>query len=41
VVHRITWTPIASDRVRQFWEFSKNEGRTWTTVFDGTYVRKK
>ena len=41
VVHRITWTPIAADKVRQHWEASKNEGRTWTTVFDGTYVKKK
>jgi hypothetical protein len=41
VVHRITWTPLAADKVRQYWEASKNEGRTWTTVFDGTYVRRK
>ena len=41
LIHRITWTPLAGEKVRQFWEASKNEGRTWTTVFDGTYVRKK
>jgi hypothetical protein len=41
VIHRIAWTPIAPDKVRQHWEASKNEGRTWTTVFDGTYVKKK
>ncbi len=40
VVHRITWTPLAPDRVEQHWEASTNEGRTWSTVFDGTYVRK-
>ncbi|HEY6929405.1 MAG TPA: hypothetical protein VJA66_06995 [Thermoanaerobaculia bacterium] len=40
VVHRIIWTPM-DDKVLQHWEFSKNEGRTWTTVFDGTYVRRK
>jgi hypothetical protein len=41
VIHRITWTPLSSDKVRQFWEASTNEGRTWATVFDGTYVKKK
>ncbi len=41
VVHRITWSPLAPDRVQQLWEATTNEGRTWTTVFDGTYVRKK
>jgi len=41
VVHRITWTPLAPDRVEQHWEASTNEGRTWTTVFDGIYVRRK
>lgn len=41
ITHRITWTPLGSDKVRQFWEASGNEGRTWKTVFDGIYVRKK
>ena len=41
LVHRITWTPLASDKVLQHWEFSKNEGRTWTTVFEGTYLKRK
>jgi hypothetical protein len=41
LIHRITWTVVSPDRVLQRWEASNNEGRTWTTVFDGTYVRKK
>ncbi len=41
ITHRITWTPVGADRVRQFWQASSNDGRTWKTVFDGTYVRKK
>lgn len=41
VVHRIVWTVISPDRVLQHWEASKNEGRTWSTFFDGTYARKK
>jgi hypothetical protein len=40
VVHRIVWTPVSPGRVQQHWEFSKNEGRTWTTVFDGIYAKK-
>jgi len=38
---RITWTPNADGRVRQFWEASRDEGKTWMVVFDGTYVRMK
>ena len=38
-VERITWTPLPAGRVRQHWQSSKDGGRTWTTAFDGTYVR--
>lgn len=41
ITHRISWTPEGPDRVRQLWEASSNDGRTWKTVFDGTYIRKK
>jgi hypothetical protein len=41
LLHRITWTVVSDDRVQQKWEASANEGRTWTPVFDGTYVKKK
>ncbi len=40
VLNRITWTPITRDSVRQHWETSKDPGDTWSTVFDGRYVRK-
>jgi len=40
VVHRIVWTPLAPGKVQQHWEFSKNEGRTWSNVFDGIYTKK-
>ena len=39
--NRITWSKLEGGRVRQFWEFSGNSGKTWETVFDGTYVRKE
>lgn len=38
ITHRITWTPVAVDEVRQLWESSR-DGATWSFVFDGRYVR--
>lgn len=37
---RISWTPAADGAVRQHWEGSDDGGATWTTVFDGRYVRQ-
>ncbi len=39
-INRITWTPHADGSVRQHWQASKDGGKTWTTVFDGLYVRQ-
>ena len=36
---RISWTPNADGSVRQLWETSKDDGRTWITSFDGLYRR--
>ena len=36
---RITWTPHADGSVRQHWETSVDEGKTWKTGFDGLYRR--
>jgi hypothetical protein len=41
LLHRITYTPLPEDRVRQHWEISSDQGKTWTTSFDGLYLRKK
>ncbi|MBI2518658.1 MAG: hypothetical protein HYV95_17425 [Opitutae bacterium] len=41
VIERITWTPHADGTVRQHWEQSADDGRTWTTAFDGLYRKKK
>lgn len=35
---RITWTPNADGSVRQHWESGNADG-TWTTAFDGRYIR--
>ncbi|MGH9368170.1 MAG: hypothetical protein ACRD3M_10900 [Thermoanaerobaculia bacterium] len=39
---RITWNRIGdSNRVRQLWEASRDGGRSWKVLFDGTYVHKR
>jgi len=37
---RITWYNNADGTVRQHWEASKDDGQTWTTLFDGLYHKK-
>jgi len=39
--HRIRWTPHADGSVRQHWQTSEDDGRTWTTAFDGRYTRRR
>ena len=38
---RITWTPLPDGRVRQHWQQSQDEGKTWTDAFVGIYARRK
>lgn len=38
IAHRITWTPVAEDEVRQLWESTRDGGKTWSVVFDGRYL---
>ena len=37
---RITWTPGKDGSVRQLWEHTDDAGKTWSTSFDGLYVRR-
>lgn len=38
---RVTWAPNEDGSVvRQHWEATQDDGATWRTIFDGTYVRK-
>ncbi len=41
ITNKISWSVVDgdSDRVRQHWEVSTDGGETWTTAFDGIYVR--
>ena len=37
---RITWTKNEDGSIRQHWEVTKDQGKTWTTAFDGSYKKK-
>ena len=39
-LQRIRWSVQPDGRVRQLWESSADDGRTWTVTFDGWYARK-
>lgn len=39
--NRITWTNNENGTVRQNWEISKDDEKTWTSIFDGLYKKKK
>jgi hypothetical protein len=39
-LNRITWTPNKDGSVRQHWQTSTDQGKTWQTAFDGLYRRK-
>lgn len=38
IVHEVTWEKIDGGRVRQVWSISRDEGDSWSTVFDGVYI---
>jgi hypothetical protein len=38
--HRIAWTPGTEGSVRQHWQTSEDDGKTWSTAFDGRYLRR-
>ncbi|HEX6694889.1 MAG TPA: tetratricopeptide repeat protein [Longimicrobiales bacterium] len=40
-LQKLTFFPIARDSVRQLFEASTDDGKTWTAGFDGMYVRQK
>ena len=41
--NQITWARVDGDpdRIRQLWELSTDDGATWTTSFDGLYIRQQ
>lgn len=38
---RMSFTPNPDGTIRQLWESSADEGKTWTPLFDGIYRRSK
>ncbi len=38
---RMTWTPEINGTVRQVWDISADEGKTWKTIFEGIYSKVK
>jgi hypothetical protein len=40
-INRITWSALPSGQVRQVWETSSDDGKSWSVAFDGLYTRKK
>ena len=41
LLNRITWFDQGDKTVRQLWETSKDEGKTWQSVFDGIYRKSE
>lgn len=37
VLNRITWTARPGGAVQQLWEISMDNGKSWKSLFDGTY----
>jgi hypothetical protein len=40
-MQKMSFTPIAGGRVRQYWEQSTDGGKSWSPLFEGIYSRKK
>ncbi len=41
IIDRISWSEESKGNVRQLWDRSDDDGKTWSVVFDGLYKRKK
>jgi hypothetical protein len=39
-INRIAWRPNPDGSVRQHWQTSSDDGASWSTIFDGLYVRQ-
>ena len=38
-INRITWEQLKNGSVRQTWELSNDNGKTWSVLFDGEYKK--
>jgi len=39
-LQRISWQLVPGDKVRQRWDISQDDGRTWSVLFEGLYTKK-
>jgi hypothetical protein len=40
-LQRISWQVVPGDKVRQRWDISQDDGKTWSVLFEGIYTKKK
>lgn len=40
-LHKLTFSNLGPQRVRQLWEQSTDDGKTWKIIWDGIYTRKQ
>jgi hypothetical protein len=40
-LQRISWQLVNGDKVRQRWDISQDDGRSWSVLFEGIYTKKK
>lgn len=41
VLHKISYTPLEDGQVKQHWQYSQDDGKTWQDAFLGFYSRSK
>jgi hypothetical protein len=40
-LQRISWQVVPGDKVRQRWDISQDDGKTWSVLFEGLYAKKR
>ncbi len=40
-LQRISWQVVPGEKVRQRWDISQDDGKTWSVLFEGLYAKKK
>lgn len=40
-LQRISWQVVPGDKVRQRWDISQDDGKTWSVLFEGLYTKRK
>ncbi len=40
-LQRISWQLVGGDKVRQRWDISQDDGKSWSVLFEGVYTKSK